>query len=122
MLEMASASWKVFRRVACCLTTLLRQDLEERVWLASLPLMRVGLVVPSFGTQSVLLILADGKWHEDADGVPFSSKILCSIVKSVWAEPSLAITAYQLVWTCLVVRALPPLLSRDSVCVILDVC
>lgn len=82
-----------------------------------------GQVVPSFGTQShVLLILADGKWHEDADGVPFSSKMLCSVVKSVWKEPSLAITAYQLVWTCLVVRALPPLLSSDSVCLILDVC
>lgn len=60
------------------------------------------------------LSFVDGKWHEDADGVPFSSRVMCLIAKRVWCEPDMVLTSQQLVWTCMVLRGLSPCQLRLS--------
>jgi hypothetical protein len=45
-------------------------------------------------------VCADGKWHTDENGVPFSSDTFVSICLNVWKEPECRLTAEQLVWTC----------------------
>jgi hypothetical protein len=50
-------------------------------------------------------VCADGKWHTDENGVPFSSDTFVSICLNVWKEPECRLTAEQLVWTCMIVSS-----------------
>ena len=47
--------------------------------------------------------VADGKWHSDSSGNPFSSETFKVIVNNVWRTEGCLITAKQLVWTYVVV-------------------
>jgi hypothetical protein len=46
---------------------------------------------------------ADGAWHTDDDGNPYSSDTFVSIANAVWRTEECVITTKQLVWTDLVV-------------------
>jgi hypothetical protein len=50
-------------------------------------------------------VRADGKWHTDENGVPFSSDTFVAICHTVWREPECRLTAEQLVWTCQIVSS-----------------
>lgn len=118
MFELAYASPNVVQTV--CLKLKYIADAESS-WICGDPkslagefTVDAGNVVPlvfAWFCTAILFILADGKWHEDADGVPFSSRVICLIAKRVWCEPDMKLTAFQLVWTIMVVRALSPIVS-----------
>lgn len=58
----------------------------------------------SYGPFVLWPRVADGKWHTDEEGAPFSSKLFQSICTQVWQKPDCDLTAEQVTWTCLVVR------------------
>jgi hypothetical protein len=41
-------------------------------------------------------VRADGKWHTDENGVPFSSDTFVAICHTVWREPECRLTASSL--------------------------
>jgi hypothetical protein len=59
---------------------------------------------------------ADGAWHTDDDGNPYSSDTFVSIANAVWRTEDCVITTKQLVWTDFV------MVGRVNTARLLDMC